>query len=316
MKNLLKYTFATLMGALLFASCTNEYEYDGVGQAEQNTASGAYFLGSANKSSVELEPGSVEFDITLSRTNTENAQTVNIKVVSDEAGVFEVPSTASFAAGENTATIHITAPNAKEGEEYDLTVGIADEHQSIYSVGMQAFTVHVAIQKWENLGTCYWIDGIISQFYGVNPSFAYAVQVQKLINADGFRLRFVGPYSFAATGRDELGAFIGYPYKAGSGDEQEHLFVIDVTKAGAYLHPVSMGIDWGYGTMSTGSIYGNLSNNAATYPLGTYDEKAGVITFPLNSLYLNDDDGPAVVKKNPTYLYLSAEAYINSLTEE
>ena len=92
--------------------------------------------------------------------------------------------------------------------------------------------------------------------------------------------------------------------------------MIDVTSAGASLKPVSLGIDWGYGVMAIGSIYGYLSTDIESYPLGTYNAKAGVITFPVNSLFIQDDDGPAICKKNPTYLYLSAEAYINSLTEE
>lgn len=315
MKNLFKYTFMALMGMMVVVSCTDEYEYDGVGGAENPNAAGVYFNESKATKSLEVEPGAEEFDLALARTNTESAQTVNIVVISDEAGVFDVPSTVEFAAGESTATLHITAPRAEEGGEYSLTVGIAEEERAIYGEGVQSYTVNMAVQKWEDIGTCYWVDGIISTWYGVNPSLAYAVEVQKLVQENGIRFRFVGPYSHAATGRDELGAYIGYPYNAGAGDEEDHMFIIDVTSEGAALSPVSMGINWNYGVMSTGSIYGNLSMNKAAYPLGTYDAEAEVITFPLNSLYIQDNDGVAICKSNPTYLYLSAEAYINSLEE-
>ena len=316
MKNIFKYTFAAVLGTMALVACTNEYEYDGVGEPDKATAAGAYFLEEGNPKSIEVEPGAEEFDLTLTRSKTESAQSVSIVVVSDEAGVFDVPATAEFAAGESTSVLHITAPRAQEGAEYSLTVGIAEEQRSIYSIGSQTYTINVAIQKWEKLGTGYLVDGIISTYFGVNPTFAYAVEIEKLDMGGGnLRFRFVGPYSHAATGQDELGAFIGYPYNAGYGDEEDHLFIIDVTSQGAYLYPVSLGINWGYGEMFTGSIYGNLSNNIGAYPLGIYDEEAGSITFPLNSLYLEDEDGPVPANKNPTYLYLSAEAYINSLIE-
>ena len=64
---------------------------------------------------------------------------------------------------------------------------------------------------------------------------------------------------------------------------------------------------------------GNLSTNINSYPLGVYNEKAGSITFPANSLYVSMadyQDGGAYPCTNPSYLYLSAEAYLNSLETE
>ena len=89
-----------------------------------------------------------------------------------------------------------------------------------------------------------------------------------------------------------------------------------MTKEGASLKPVQYGMDWGYGMFSGGSVYGNLSTNINSYPLGVYNEKAGSITFPANSLYVSMadyQDGGAYPCTNPSYLYLSAEAYLNSL---
>lgn len=59
--------------------------------------------------------------------------------------------------------------------------------------------------------------------------------------------------------------------------------------------------------------------NINSYPLGVYNEKAGSITFPANSLYVSMadyQDGGAYPCTNPSYLYLSAEAYLNSLETE
>lgn len=92
-----------------------------------------------------------------------------------------------------------------------------------------------------------------------------------------------------------------------------------MTKEGASLKPVQYGMDWGYGMFSGGSVYGNLSTNINSYPLGVYNEKAGSITFPANSLYVSMadyQDGGAYPCANPSYLYLSAEAYLSSLEAE
>ena len=126
MKNIFKYTFAAVLGTMALVACTNEYEYDGVGEPDKATAAGAYFLEEGNPKSIEVEPGAEEFDLTLTRSKTESAQSVSIVVVSDEAGVFDVPATAEFAAGESTSVLHITAPRAQEGAEYSLTIGIAE----------------------------------------------------------------------------------------------------------------------------------------------------------------------------------------------
>lgn len=319
MKKIFKYTFGALFGVVAFTACTNEYEYDGVGEAENPNAAGVYFTEN-NKKSFEVEPGNEQFNLTLERTNTTEAQTVGISVVEDEAGVFEVPETVEFAAGEKTATLHITAPTAQEGGEYSLTVAIADNDRGIYAAGMQGYTINMAVQKWEKLGTGYWLDGIVASLYGVDPSFPYAVEVEKLITETGIRFRFYGPYSHVATDFDGIG-YVGYVYnEEGDCDEEDHLFVIDVTSAGATLKPVAMGMDWGDGAFMTGTIVGNLSTSAGvitdtnTYPLGTYDEEAGVIIFPAKSLFVQEDK--VYITSKPSYLYLSADAYIAANGEE
>ncbi len=321
MKKIFKYTFVALLGAMTFSACTDKYEYDGVGSAENANASGVYFSEKNYSKNLEVEPDAKYFDISLSRNNTDAAQTVGISVISDEAGVFEVPTTVTFAEGESTTNLHITASKAEEGGDYKLILGITES--GIYTAGLQEFTINLSVQKWEKLGTGYWLDGALSGLFGLDASIPYAVQVEKLITEKGCRFRFYGPYSHVATGKDEIG-YIGYPYnQEGDCDEEDHLFVINVTEKGASLTPVAIGADWGYGPMTIGTVVGNLTSSDGavitdtnSYPLGVYNEKAGVITFPKNSFFINLPQQGIYLNSIPSYLYLSAEAYINAVSGE
>ena len=126
----------------------------------------------------------------------------------------------------------------------------------------------------------------------------------------GATIFIIMPFGIA---QDELGAYVGYPYNDPDNltGNVENL-VITITKDGASIAPVSMGIDYGYGEMSMGSVYGYLSSNITSYPLGTYTETAtgGNITFPANSLFLSDNDGPTPCSKGATVLYLSAADFM------
>ena len=89
------------------------------------------------------------------------------------------------------------------------------------------------------------------------------------------------------------------------------MFVLTSTIDGVSMQVAKTGLDLNYGEMVIGSVYGNLSNDIKTYPLGTIT--GDVITFPLNSLFIQDNDGASPAGKNETKLYLSIDAYKASL---
>ena len=272
---------------------------------ESDGLQAAYFTGSSYSRTVEVEPGSASFDITIGRLNTSSTANVGITVVNDENGIFDVPSTVSFAAGESTATLTINAPRAAEGVNYPLTIAIADADKSLYTNGYREVNIDFAILKWDNIGTGYLLDGTIGTFWGVDSSIPLAVDIQHTTTATGERFRFYSPFAHVATATDGIG-YVGYPYnEEGDCDEADHLMVINITEKGAVLNPLAIGMDWGYGSISIGSqAYGN------------YDKDNGVIVFPANALYICMTDynaGKHYDCGTPTYVYLSAESYLKSL---
>ena len=294
-----------LLVLFIAASCENEAEKYTPGEKAAEGCQGVHFATSNYSTVVEIEPEIKSFEITLARQEKTSAGTVNLAVVTNEENVFVVPATASFAAGESTTKVNITYPTAKEGIEYNLVLAVEGDNVSPYTNGLRETQIKFSILKWESIGKGYFVDGTVSTFFGVDPSVAYILEIEKTTTASSTRYRFDSPFAKVATEEDELGAYDGYLYND-SPDvlEGDFVFVIDVTSAGASLSPTKMGMDWGYGAFSCGSTssFGNLRND--------------VITFPANSLYISMVDynnGGKSVCGTPTYIYLTVDAYAKTL---
>ena len=294
-----------LTAALAFTACSDDDSFS-AGEQEKAGTQSAYFNTATYMNTVEVEPGSEAFQVEVSRWNTSSAASVGIVKV-DGDDVFDFPSTVDFAAGESTATITVTAPRAEGGVNYSLVLGIAEADRSIYGQGFREIAFDFSILKWENLGTGYFIDGCISTFWGVDPTIPMAVEVQKCTTADGERFRFESPFAHVATGVDEAGlGYIGYPYnEAGDCDEEAHMIVIDITPKGAPWNTTEIGMNWGYGMITIEPL-----------DYGVYDAGQGYIAFPAGTLGIEMTDynpGDPAETANDTYLFLSAEAFLNSM---
>lgn len=292
-----------LTAALAFTACSDDDNFS-AGEPEKAGVQSAYFNTDTYLNTIEVEPGGDTFQVTVSRWNTASAATVGLTVVSDESNVFDVPSSVNFDAGQADAVVTISAPRAEGGVAYNLVIGIADADRSIYGKGFREVAFDFSILKWEDLGTGYLIDGVISTFWGVDPTIPMAVQVQKCTTSDGDRFRYESPFAHVATGVDEAGlGYIGYPYnEPGDCDEQTHMFVIDIVKGGAFLNTTEIGMNWGYGPITFSALQ-----------YGIYDEGKGYIVFPAGSLGVEMTDhnpGAPVESANDTFLFLSADAYI------
>ena len=296
-----------LTAALAFTACSDDDNFS-AGEQEKAGTQSAFFNTPTYMNAVEVEPGSEAFQVEVSRWNTANAASVGIVKV-DGDDVFDFPSTVDFAAGEATATITVTAPRAAAGVNYSLVLGIAEADRSIYGQGFRQVAFDFSILKWESIGTGYFLDGCISTFWGVDPTIPMAVEVEKTTTATGDRFRFESPFAHVATGVDEAGlGYIGYPYnEAGDCDEESHMIVIDITPKGALWNTTEIGMNWGYGPITISPL-----------AYGVYDAGQGYIAFPAGSLGIEMTDynpGDPSSTANDTYLFLSAEAFLNAMGE-
>lgn len=290
MKNFNKYMFLALAAGFTMTACESDDEFQ-AGVEDSASKAGAYFT--KLSSNIELEPSeATEATFTVSRLNTQGALSFPIQVVKNQDDVFTVPATVDFADGEAETTVSVSFDKAEIGNPYTLTVQVPEEYMSLYKEfeGYASYSLTVSRVKWEPIGTCYWVDGIISTWYGVTTG-PFAVKVDKAETPSSTKYRFNSPYAHFNPQKDAAGiGYLGYIYSDVEYDEQDHPMIITVTGKEATLAPVQLGatMDPEMGMINTGSILGNLSDNTDAYKYGALSADGSKIVFPANSLYVNE----------------------------
>ena len=154
MKNIFKYVYSLLAGAvvLVAASCSDEYEYEGRGtwDATDNYAN-IYFP--TTEAVVELDPVDPTIaTVTVKRKNKIGALVVPFKVTKNTDNVFEVGQ-ATFADGAEEAVLTVNFPKAEVGTPYTLQLTLDDPSLvSKYSTDI-SYTLNLTRVKWNSLGT-------------------------------------------------------------------------------------------------------------------------------------------------------------------
>lgn len=173
------------------AACTSDYEYD---TPEALKGAQVYFSNTL-PSKIEVNKESGNFDVTLSRQNTEGELTVPLMFTADEGNIYTVPSTVTFADGEATANIHITfnPDDLVYGNYVGGTISFdADNFSTPYGATSYQFKAGASAYEDVEGGKGKFRDGLISALYGIEV-LEYDVQIQKDAHTPGI-YRVVAPY--------------------------------------------------------------------------------------------------------------------------
>ena len=311
-----------LIGMTTVYSCQDDApEYKASPNAPAGTV-GVYFP-TTNVKAHELMPTDpTEFEMTIARTVSDGA--VDVPIIQDvnDDNVFVVPASVSFAAGEKEKTFKVKFPTALEGKKYNLKLSVAgDQFVNPYIKGAPYVATNVTRVKWEAVPDMVYVDGTISNFFGVDILPMY-VKAEKAVLGGATRYRFKNIFKTATEDPDEDGIWTGYPYyKAYYDNSKEHLTIIEIGgpnggKNDVFMprHEIGLAIA-AYGNFSIGSVYPTLSSNKGSYPLGTFDSKKGTITFPPNSLFSSmakHQDGGSFPNSDPSTFYLTKAAYLKA----
>lgn len=173
------------------AACTSDYEYD---TPEALKGAQVYFSNTL-PSKIEVNKESGNFDVTLSRQNTEGELTVPLMFTADEGNIYTVPSTVTFADGEATANIHITfnPDDLVYGNYVGGTISFdADNFSTPF--GATSYQFKAGASAYEDVpgGKGKFRDGLISALYGIEV-LEYDVQIQQDAHTPGI-YRVVAPY--------------------------------------------------------------------------------------------------------------------------
>lgn len=318
MKKLTKL-HALLAGALLLlAACTEEVPLrEPSPTVPENTA--AVYFPAAKTTHWEIDPSSgiSTIAVTIARQDSVGELTVPLIVGKNDDSVFQIPQSVTFADTKKTATIAVAFAGATEGKTYRFAISVqGDKVVNPYITATPAFESSLTLIKWEPMANKFiYLDGTFSTFF--NTSYLpFYVEADKAVLGNVTRYRLKNPYhpNPATLSQDANGIYNRFPYTS-VGEEvgsDNYYVVLEVdSKNSVSMAPADLGVDWTYGMFGIGSIYGNLSTNIGTYPLGTLQDD--VIRFGANSLYItmaNYQNGGAYPCPNPTSIYLSLEAYL------
>lgn len=133
------------------------------------------FVAEETGKSVELDPADpTEVTFTVTREKGDAAASYKLTQLSNTDGIFEVPATVEFAAGEKEATVKATFNKADVGKTYALEVALDDEVINPYKAATKkTFTYQFVRVKWNSLGKGQWINTFL---YG---TFWAEVEIQQ-----------------------------------------------------------------------------------------------------------------------------------------
>lgn len=289
-----KIAIAALV-TVAMGACTSDYEYD---TPEALKGAQVYFSNTL-PSKIEVNKESGNFDVTLSRQNTEGELTVPLMFTADEGNIYTVPSTVTFADGEATANIHVTF-NPDElvyGNYVGGTISFdADNFSTPYGATSYKFTAGASAYVDVAGGKGKFRDGLISAAYRIEV-LEYDVQIQQDAHTPGI-YRVVAPYG-------QKGWSGANPwYTAFDENENNTDMIIDATDPdyvyikGTFNTGVTL--NSGDGVVSAISYVQFLLNNGNALDLikakkpelfGTF--KDGVFNFPAKSILMYfGADGP------------------------
>lgn len=236
------------------------------------------YFPSTNSSKVALSSVENSFDIVIARVKTDNAITVPL-TISGNDGLYDIPSSVNFAQGESKATIKVTYDVDEIGFDNfsDLTISINDQYTSVYGKSEYLFNIGIPA-PWKTLGDAIYADDYVSTWFGVDND-EYKVEIQENLLEPGL-FRLVNPYGAA------------YPYNdPGDWDDSQdwYLEINAVDPTAVFINLQEVGMDWGYGMFSFGSIAALRMSQGKTLEevkedglTGTFEN--GVITFPAGQL--------------------------------
>lgn len=155
--NKIKFGFLSLVVALGLASCNgNDYEYTPAGET------GQYNIGFTGEKNMTLGMDANEVQVTLSRTDDSEEQTVPLKVVTAPDFV-TVPETVTFAAGQKQAVVTLTLGDGMVPcTTYRVQLAIDSKYTQPYSAEAQPAVCDFTIYKedYEVVATATFVSSV------------------------------------------------------------------------------------------------------------------------------------------------------------
>ena len=282
---------SALMVLPMLAALTACSDDDGKYTPAEKLSNAQVFFSNELPSTQDIAIDGTSFVVPINRVNTDGELTVQLNVEQDEASLFNIPTSVTFADGESVAYITITYDPAKQ--EYDalhpITISIAEESYTT-PYGDTSYTFQAGpLAPWEDMGNAIYREDMISTWYGVD-NLEYEVPIQKNSLVEGL-YRLVNPYG--AT----------YPYNdPGDWDTSKDYYMVVHAEDPEFVwvEESNTGTNWGKGNFNFISYVAYFIKNGnpleavkAARPDLFGKLENGVITMPQRAMlgWRDSDDG-------------------------
>ena len=185
MKRRTIYNIMYAMVAMILATACDD-KNDSNYEPGLPTADGsmAVYFADSNPTEFIFQPGeATEVEIGVSRLKgVETAAEVPLVVTADEG--LSVPATASFAAGESSATVKVTFGNLVESRKYNLMVTVPEEYADHYTIkaGATTYSGYIMVAAWESIS-----DNVKMTWTTKGVTSEFTTSFQQLGNTNRFR---------------------------------------------------------------------------------------------------------------------------------
>lgn len=205
----LKYFASALALVALFTSCEEEDKYV---QAELPNTMEAYFP--ATTMTVSMEELTTGFDVEIARVNYDEAATATL-TCTRPAGV-NVPSTVSFAAGQEKTEFTVSVDQAAVGQGKTLSLELYVDTESKSPYANQRCVINLTTwsptppASWEPIETQALFvenESLCSEWFGTEKGFSFPVYVEKLQGSEVYRIA-----NLFSTYTSEAGVTYSHPY--------------------------------------------------------------------------------------------------------
>lgn len=297
--NKAKYLLIAAVGlGLALVSCNKE-EYV-PGEADEKDCFGVYFP-AGQGGTISLDPEeAMELEFTAARTIENGDITVPVTVAASE-DIFTIGKI-EFADGQTETTFKVSFPKAELSKDYSCTISLTDrKYVSSYGVNPVSIDFTVSRVKWERVlganGEEYgsWRDDFICGLFN-NTEYVFNDKVEVYERADKkgyYRLRNI--YN-----KEYLCAIA--PWDSHDEDWTPGIYnEIDATNpAKIYIPLQSIGVDFGYGTMTIGTFC--PENGLSMEEYGVFED--GVLTFPTKGLVVSDSEGMSYANTSGKFAFI------------
>ena len=280
-RNIAKAVLAVSMLSVMVA-CEEEAVYT----PAQDLANAQVYFSNTTAKDVKLTMEDTELNVAICRANT--IGNLDVQLVVSGTELMTAPSSVKFADGDSVANIKVTFDPEAIGYDNPQTLNIALADSTMGTpYGESVFSLTAMIPSpWTSLGMATVVDDIMTVGWGI-PFTPFPVEIQENDLTPGL-YRLVNPWTSS------------YPWnEPGDYDDSKNYYLeIHAEDPDAvWFGRTEMGLDWGYGMISTWSIADYYVQNGTDPELvkekGFYGTlKDGEITFPAQGILFNMPQHP------------------------